>query len=90
MNENTGAVLAKRLSAYRQPEANALIPMMVFSPTIVNDGRRLMISPQPISYLVSHAKIPLFNLNQRLMKLNFASCFVNRMPIMSSSHPYCG
>jgi hypothetical protein len=27
--------------------------MMIFSPTVINDGRRILISPQPISYLTS-------------------------------------
>lgn len=75
LNENTGAVLAKRLSAYRQPEANALIPMMVFSPTIVNDGRRLMISPQPISYLVSHAKDTSFQFEPTIDEIEFRQLF---------------
>lgn len=48
---NTNNVLDKRLSAYTAPEKAAKIPMMIFSPTIINDGRRLLISSQPISYL---------------------------------------
>jgi hypothetical protein len=39
------------LRDYALPEEHAIIPMMVLSPTIINDGRRLMISSQPISYL---------------------------------------
>jgi len=38
---------------YQKPEENAEIPMMIFSPTIVNDGRRMIISPQPLSYLTA-------------------------------------
>lgn len=51
LNINTNNLLNKRLGDYYLPELNANIPMMVISPTITSDGRRLLISPQPISYL---------------------------------------
>jgi hypothetical protein len=51
LNENTEVFVGKTLGDYAQPEANAKIPMMVFSPSIVNDGRKLLISSQGISYL---------------------------------------
>ena len=54
LNENTDSAMHRRLSEYYLPEREGLIPMMILSPTIVNDGRRLLISPQPISYLVSN------------------------------------
>lgn len=53
LNTNTGFILDKSLSAYKMPEEAALTPMMIFSPTVINDGRRILISPQPISYLTS-------------------------------------
>jgi hypothetical protein len=56
LDENTNGILKKRLVAYKQPEANAYIPMMVFSPSIVNDGRKMLISPQGISYLTQNSK----------------------------------
>jgi hypothetical protein len=54
LNENTGFVFNKRLKDYRQPEKSGLIPMMVFTPCIINDGRRLYISSQPVSYLTAN------------------------------------
>ncbi len=51
MNENTENALNHPLSYYKNPEANSDIPMLVLCPTIVNDGRRLVISSQPVSYL---------------------------------------
>ena len=56
LEENTNNVFDKRLGDYKLPEANANIPMMVFSPSIVNDGRKLLISPQGISYLTQNAR----------------------------------
>lgn len=51
LNANTNQVLNKRLKDYYEPEKQAEIPMMIFTPTIINDGRTLYISPQPVSYL---------------------------------------
>jgi hypothetical protein len=53
LNENTGNVMDKILKDYKEPEAEAKIPLMVISPTIVNDGRRLIISSTPVSYLTN-------------------------------------
>jgi hypothetical protein len=51
LNENTEHILEKTLKDYRQPEEQAIIPMLIWNSTINADGRRLLISPQPVSYL---------------------------------------
>jgi len=51
-NNNTNHILDKSLISYREPEKNALIPMMFLSPAIINDGRQLLISAQDISYMI--------------------------------------
>ena len=51
LNKNTEFVLEKTLLDYKQPEATAQIPMIILAPTIINDGRKLYISPQNISYM---------------------------------------
>lgn len=56
LEKNVDHVFEKRLSDYYLPEANSEVPMMVFSSTIVNDGRKLLISPQGISYLTQNSK----------------------------------
>lgn len=48
---NTHFLFDKRLSDYQQAEQQAKIPMMVFAPTIAADGRKLLISAQPISWM---------------------------------------
>ena len=52
-NENTGGILEKPLGAYREPEEKAIIPRIILSPSVINDGRRLIISPFHSSYLMS-------------------------------------
>lgn len=49
--ENTENYIDHNLGYYSKYEANATIPVMIFSPTIINDGRRLLISSQPLSFL---------------------------------------
>lgn len=50
-NENTHGYLDKTLGAYKIPEQRAAIPMLFITPSIVNDGRRMVISPQGVSYM---------------------------------------
>ncbi len=52
LNENTNAVLAKTIGDYTAVEQSAEIPMVFITPSIVNDGRRLVISSQPVSYMM--------------------------------------
>ena len=47
-----------RLCDYRPYEQNASIPMMVFSPVIMNDGRRLYIASSDVSYLTRNRNFP--------------------------------
>lgn len=49
--ENTDNILDHNLGYYKQYERSGLIPTMIFSPTIVNDGRRMLICSQDISFL---------------------------------------
>ncbi len=53
LNENTDYILDKPISYFRQPELEAKIPMVIISPAIVNDARRMLISPHAFSFLSS-------------------------------------
>lgn len=52
-HQNTDHILEKNLEDYRKPEFESKIPMMVFSPSILSDGRKLFISSQAVNYLCS-------------------------------------
>lgn len=52
LNSNLENKINKRLSYYVAPEKEAKIPLMFITPTIINDGRVLYISPQNISYML--------------------------------------
>ena len=51
VNKHTDFILDKPLKAYRVPELESAIPMLLLSPTIINDGRKLFISPHHVSYM---------------------------------------
>ncbi len=53
LNIDTERLMDKSISDYAKYELSSTIPMMVFSPTVVNDGRKLYISSLPVSYLNS-------------------------------------
>ncbi|MCX7744196.1 MAG: hypothetical protein N2167_06480 [Flavobacteriales bacterium] len=57
LNENTDYLMDKRLSDYAPYEEKAMIPLMIFSPAIINDGKRLIISPLPMSFMSYNAPI---------------------------------
>lgn len=51
-NYNTGGIMGDRLADYREEEAAARIPLGIFSSTVSQDGRKLMIASQPIRFLM--------------------------------------
>lgn len=53
LNENTNGVLWKSMGDYQRVEKESVVPLLVMSPTIVNDGRRMVIASQPMSFLSS-------------------------------------
>jgi hypothetical protein len=51
LNQITENLMDKPIVAYDSVELNAIVPMMIFTPTIVNDGRKLYIASRPVSFL---------------------------------------
>ncbi|HTF05035.1 MAG TPA: patatin-like phospholipase family protein, partial [Bacteroidia bacterium] len=97
VHRNTSGWLNKPMVDYKEPEANAEIPMMILAPTIVNDGRKLLISPQGISYLTAgrNASSPDFNYTPDAIEFNrlFANHNADRLRFssalrMSATFPY--
>jgi hypothetical protein len=52
LNENTHGLLDKPLAAYREPEVQGEMPLLYLTPAIINDGRQLLISAQPASFMM--------------------------------------
>lgn len=66
-NANTGQILDKPMSDYRKDEFSAKCPMFVMSPTIINDGRRLILANHDMSFLNAENKFN-GNTSQRIIE----------------------
>jgi len=52
LNENTSGILNKQISDYIEDESAARIPLMMYGSTVSADGRKMLISTQPVSYMM--------------------------------------
>jgi hypothetical protein len=59
LNANTRGLLNKQLKYWYDDEKNARIPLMLFNSVVTRDGRKMIVSTQPMSFLMR----PLFNTN---------------------------
>lgn len=75
LEENTDKAFNKRLADYQLDEANSSIPMMIFSPSIVNDGRKLMVSSQPISFLTQNTRTNKTSYNKLFDAIEYSRFF---------------
>jgi hypothetical protein len=51
LNQITERMMDKPITAYHQPEMKAIVPMIILTPTVVNDGRKLYIASRPVSFM---------------------------------------
>ena len=78
LNRNTDFILDKAICEYREPELLSMIPMMILAPTIVNDGRKLFISPLNVSYMTVPRTDQVRFLNQKTKGIEFLRFFENQ------------
>jgi hypothetical protein len=50
--QNSGGLLGLQLKDYKDDEGSAKIPLMIFNSTISRDGRQMMISTQPLGFMM--------------------------------------
>ena len=55
-NANTKYLLDKKMGDYTLPEKRGLIPLMIYSPSSINDARKILISSNPVSFLTTNPK----------------------------------
>lgn len=78
LNINTNGWFDIPIMHYRDLEFQGQIPMMILSPTILNDGRRMLISPQSISYLSSNESATIPGWKPLTENVEFRRLFVNQ------------
>jgi hypothetical protein len=96
LDANTEGVLHRQLKDYSSAERSASIPLIIFNSTINRDGRRMMISTQPISFMMKPA---LYADNTAVSPdaVDFAALFAKQDPLnirllttlrMNATFPY--
>ena len=79
--ENTGGVMNMDLAYYKNPELSGMIPQMFITPAIINDGRFLVISAQPVSYMMRPPfVIDSYNNFSEIDGVDFAALLKNQNP----------
>lgn len=76
---NTEGVLNTKLKDYQQVERQGISPLLLLNGTIINDGRKLLISTQPVSYL-TRSDNSLDKNNPIIDGVDFAQFFKNQDP----------
>ncbi len=51
LNQITEKLMDKPISAYSAPESKGIIPMLILTPTVINDGRKIYIASRPVSFM---------------------------------------
>jgi hypothetical protein len=51
LNEITQGLMDKPISDYNTHEKQGLIPMIILTPTVINDGRKIYIASRPVSFM---------------------------------------
>jgi len=51
LNKITQKMMDKPISDYNTPEKQGLIPMIILTPTVINDGRKIYIASRPVSFM---------------------------------------
>lgn len=51
LNQITEGLMDKHIVDYKDVETKAVVPMVILTPTVVNDGRKLFIASRPVSFM---------------------------------------
>ena len=94
--ENSGQVLNRQLKDIQQQESSGKIPLLFFNAVIKTDARKMMISSQPISFMMKPVDYQ-YNGKAGVDAVDFAALFKNCQPLnlrmltalrMNATFPY--
>lgn len=78
LNANLGGVLDKEIADYQPYESAARIPVMLMSPVVANDGRKLYISSSPVSYFTTSKWSTFSKQQQKIRGVDFSRMFAEQ------------
>lgn len=98
LKENLDGVFDRTLGEYKAVEQSGKVPTFIFTPTIINDGRRLLISSQHHGYLQATSQLDKrIGLNPQIENIEYLKYFESLNPEevrftsvmrMSATFPY--
>lgn len=98
LKSNLEGAFTRTIGDYRKYEQAADVPTMIFTPTIINDGRRLLIGSQHHGYLQGSDKMnAIMGINSAMENVEYLSYFAENNPDdlkfstvlrMSATFPY--
>ncbi len=96
LSENTGQLLNRQLKDIQREESSGAVPLLFFNAVIKGDGRKIMISTQPISFMMRPYEMEAKN-TTGIDAIDFAAFFKNCQPFnlrmltalrMNATFPY--
>ncbi len=78
LNENTRGLLNYQLKDLQQDEADAKIPLTIFNSVVTRDGRKMIISTQPVSFLMKSVHDSASSEYVDADAVDFGALFVNQ------------
>lgn len=75
LNRNTDFMMEKKLKDYKQVESEAVSPILLLAPTIVNDGRKLYISTQDMGFMTINGASKNRELSTKARGVDFRNFF---------------
>lgn len=97
LNQNTQNILDKPIGFYKKAEEKAQIPLMILSSTVTRDFKKMLVSSQPISFLMQTAYKDSTTKMVGPDAIDFAALFKNMDPMnlrmltalrMNATYPY--
>ncbi|ULQ55407.1 patatin-like phospholipase family protein [Flavihumibacter rivuli] len=97
LNENTRFLMDKELSDVAKDEREARVPLMLFNSVITRDGRKMILSTLPVSYLMKPHAPGTENMHIEPDAVDFAALFREQDPMnlrlltalrMNATFPY--
>jgi Short-chain dehydrogenases of various substrate specificities len=97
LNDNTRGILNQQLQHWYDDERNGRIPMMLFNSVVTRDGRKMIISTQPMSFLMRPAYDSLHITDADPDAIDYGALFAKQNPLnlrmltalrMNATFPY--
>lgn len=97
LNRNTGGILNRDIGFYKSAEGNATIPLMILNSVITRDLKKMIVSTQPVSFLMQDTFTDSASSMAGPDAVDFAALFHDRDPLnlsllsalrMNATYPY--